>query len=99
MLRNENRGFAHANNRGFEIADAPYALFLNPDTEIRTGTFSDLVDVLRARPSVGLIGCRQLTATATLYPTIRRFPTPLRQLCEALGSERLPFRAELDGSS
>ena len=97
VLRNENRGFAHANNRGFEITDAPFTLFLNPDTEIRTGTFSDLVDALRVRPSVGLVGCRQLTSDGTLYPTIRRFPTPVRQLCEALGSERLPLRPSWTG--
>ena len=97
VLRNENRGFAHANNRGFEITEAPYTLFLNPDTEIRTGTFSDLVDALRARPSVGLLGCRQLTSDGTLYPTIRRFPTAVRQLCEALGSERLPLRPSWTG--
>jgi N-acetylglucosaminyl-diphospho-decaprenol L-rhamnosyltransferase len=97
VLRNQNRGFAHANNRGFEITDAPYTLFLNPDTEIRSGTFSDLVDALRVRPSVGLVGCRQLTSDGTLYPTIRRFPTPVRQLCEALGSERLPVRPSWTG--
>jgi hypothetical protein len=27
------------------------------------------------------------------WPTIRRFPTPLRTACEALGSEHLPLRA------
>jgi N-acetylglucosaminyl-diphospho-decaprenol L-rhamnosyltransferase len=93
VLRNENRGFAHASNRGFEITDAPHVLFLNPDAEIHDGTFAQLVNVLRARPSVGLVGCRQLTSDGTLYPTIRRFPTPLRQLLEALGAERLPVRA------
>jgi GT2 family glycosyltransferase len=97
VVRNENRGFAHANNRGFEISDAPYTLFLNPDTEIRTGTFSDLLDALAARPSVGLVGCRQVTSDGTLYPTIRRFPTPVRQLCEAFGSERLPVRPSWAG--
>jgi len=97
VLRNENRGFAHANNRGFEITDAPYTLFLNPDTEIRMGTFSHLLAALQARPSVGLVGCRQLDSDGTLYPTIRRFPTPMRQLCEALGSERLPVRPSWAG--
>ena len=97
VLRNENRGFAHANNRGFEITHAPFALFLNPDTEIREGTFAELVEMLRARPSVGLIGCRQITDEGAVYPTIRRFPTPTRQLLEALGSERLPFQASWTG--
>ena len=46
---------------------------------------------------MGLLGCRQLTSDGTLYPTIRRFPTPVRQLCEALGSERLPVRPSWTG--
>lgn len=93
VIRNENRGFAHANNRGFEATDAPFVLFLNPDAEIRTGHFDDLLDLLRARPTVGLVGCRQVVPDGTVYPTIRRFPTALRTLLESLGSERFPRRA------
>ena len=93
VLRSENRGFAHANNRGFEIVDAPFVLFLNPDTEIREGTFGDLLRLLRERPSVGLVGCRQVAGDGTLYPTIRRFPSPTRHLLAALGSEHFPLQA------
>jgi hypothetical protein len=93
VLRNENRGFAHANNRGFELVDAPFVLFINPDTEIREGTFSDLLRLMSARPQVGLVGCRQLDEDGTVFPTIRRFPRPTRYLFEALGSERFPLRS------
>jgi GT2 family glycosyltransferase len=93
VIRGENRGFAYANNRGLEATDAPFVLFLNPDTEILEGTFAGLVQELRARPSIGLVGCRQLTPEGDVYPTIRRFPSPARLLFEALGSERYPFRA------
>ena len=96
-IRNENRGFAHANNRGLEATDSDYVLFVNPDAEIRDGTFGDLLRQLESRPRVGLIGCRQLTEDGVLYPTIRRFPTPSRNLFEALGSERLPGRASWMG--
>jgi GT2 family glycosyltransferase len=90
----ENKGFAHANNRALMTCDARYVLFLNPDTEIRDGTLEDLVRALDERPTVGLVGVRQLTPPdGVLFPTIRRRPTALRGLCEALGSERLPFRA------
>jgi N-acetylglucosaminyl-diphospho-decaprenol L-rhamnosyltransferase len=97
VIRNENRGFAHANNRGFETTDAPFVLFLNPDTEILEGTFEDMLGLFAERPSVGLLGCRQLTAEGEVFPTIRRFPSAMRYLCEALGSERLPFHASLTG--
>lgn len=97
VVRNENRGFAYANNRGFEATGSPYVLFVNPDVEIRDGTFADILRQLAARPRVGLVGCRQVTDDGQLYPTIRRFPAPLRSLCEALGSERLPIRASWMG--
>jgi N-acetylglucosaminyl-diphospho-decaprenol L-rhamnosyltransferase len=83
----ENRGFAHANNRGLMTTNARYALFLNPDTEILDGTFEQLVGALDDRPEVGLAGVRQVTADGELFPTIRRFPSPMRVLGEALGSE------------
>jgi N-acetylglucosaminyl-diphospho-decaprenol L-rhamnosyltransferase len=97
VLRNENRGFAHANNRGFEATASPYVLFVNPDVEIREGTFENLLRLLAARPRVGLMGCRQVTDDGDVYPTIRRFPAPSRSLFEALGSERLPIRTSWMG--
>ena len=89
----QNRGFSHANNKGWLSCDARYALFLNPDTEILEGTFEELLATVDARPTVGLAGVKQVTADGALFPTIRRFPNALRMLGEALGSERLPFRA------
>jgi N-acetylglucosaminyl-diphospho-decaprenol L-rhamnosyltransferase len=87
-----NHGFGHANNRGLMTCNARYALFLNPDTEIREGTFAELVALMDARPTVGLAGARQLTRAGDLTPTIRRFPNALRALGEALGADRLPRR-------
>lgn len=97
VVRNENRGFAHANNRGLEVTDAPYVLFANPDVEILDGSFSELVEHLERRPGVGLLGCRQLDEEMVLFPTIRRFPTPLRLFMQALGTERLGLKAQWAG--
>jgi GT2 family glycosyltransferase len=87
----ENRGFAHANNRGFMATDARHVLFLNPDTEILRGTFGELVTAMDDRPRVGLIGVRQVTTDGELFPTIRRFPNTRRALGEAFWSERWPL--------
>jgi N-acetylglucosaminyl-diphospho-decaprenol L-rhamnosyltransferase len=92
-----NRGFAHANNRGVMTTDARYVLFLNPDTEVREGTFGELVRILDARPDIGLAGVVQLTSEGEIYPTIRRFPNALRAFGQAVGVERLPFRSPLLG--
>ena len=90
----ENRGFAYANNQALRTVDAPdWVLLLNPDTEILEGTLAELIERASARPSLGLVGVRQLTSDGELFPTIRRFPGAVRSLFEALGSERLPVRA------
>jgi N-acetylglucosaminyl-diphospho-decaprenol L-rhamnosyltransferase len=88
-----NHGFGHANNRAVVTTDARYVCFLNPDTEIREGLFSDLVAAMDVRPTVGLAGVKQITPDGALFPTVRRFPNAVRALFQALGSERFPFRA------
>jgi N-acetylglucosaminyl-diphospho-decaprenol L-rhamnosyltransferase len=93
FLKCENRGFAHANNRGLITCDSRYCLFLNVDTEILSGTFEELVAVLDERPEVGMAGVRQLTAEGRIAPTMRRFPSAIRSLGEAVGAERIPYRA------
>jgi GT2 family glycosyltransferase len=92
VVRSRNHGFSHANNRALMTCDARYVLFLNPDTEVLQGTFSELVRAMDARPTVGLIGVRQVDGEGHLYPTIRRFPNALRAFGDALAAERLPRR-------
>lgn len=90
VVRSNNHGFGHANNRGVMTSNARYVLFLNPDTEIVAGTFAELVELMDARPTVGLVGCRQVTPDGRLDTTIRYFPNALRALGDALSAERLP---------
>jgi N-acetylglucosaminyl-diphospho-decaprenol L-rhamnosyltransferase len=93
VIRTDNRGFAAGNNAGANRVNSEFILFLNPDTEILDGTFGELLDLLDRRPSVGLLGCKQVAEDGSLHPTIRRFPSPVRYFFTALGSERLPFDA------
>ncbi len=92
VVDSQNHGFSHANNRGVATCDAKYVLFLNPDTEIVEGTFSDLLKEMEDRPAVGLAGVRQLTGDGTLWPTIRYFPSVSRAFGEALAAERWPVQ-------
>jgi GT2 family glycosyltransferase len=93
VVGSSNRGFAHGNNRGLETTEARYVLFLNPDTQVIDGTFGQLIAELDARPDVGLVGVRQVTADGELFPTIRRFPSAPRALGDALGLERWSIAA------
>ncbi len=97
VVSSPNRGFAYGNNRGLEQANARYLLLLNPDTEVIDGDFGELVRLLDERPTVGLIGVRQLTADGTLWPTIRRFPSAIRAFGEALRSESWPIHPAWSG--
>jgi N-acetylglucosaminyl-diphospho-decaprenol L-rhamnosyltransferase len=92
VLSSPNYGFSHANNRALMTCNARYVLFLNPDTEILEGMFSDLVKAMDERPTVGLIGVRQVTAEGRLDPTIRYFPNAVRALGAALAADRLARR-------
>ncbi|HEV2873690.1 MAG TPA: glycosyltransferase family 2 protein [Thermoleophilaceae bacterium] len=92
VVQSRNHGFSHANNRALMTCDARYVLFINPDTEILEGTFAELVRAMDARPTVGLVGVRQVNGEGHLDVTIRRFPNALRALGEALAAERLPGR-------
>jgi GT2 family glycosyltransferase len=97
VVSSSNRGFAHGNNRGLETTSARYVLFLNPDTEVVSGTFGELVDMLDARPHVGLVGVRQVMPDGELSPTIRRFPNAARAFGEAFASERWPVHPSWAG--
>jgi GT2 family glycosyltransferase len=97
VLRTENRGFAHANNRAAMTGTGRYVLFLNPDTELRQGSLADLVAALDERPDVGLVGVRQVTADGTLWPTMRYFPGFTRALGDAFACERWSRRPRWAG--
>jgi GT2 family glycosyltransferase len=84
VRRCENVGFAAANNRALELARGRYVLLLNPDVEIVSGTFAELVQVLDSRPSVGVASVIQQGSDGELQHTIRGFPSPWRALGEAL---------------
>jgi GT2 family glycosyltransferase len=89
VTRKPNVGFAVGNNVAFECARGRYVLLLNPDMEIVTGTLAGLVAEMDARPDVGISSAVTYYPDGRLHATIRRFPSPLRQLGEALMLTRI----------
>jgi N-acetylglucosaminyl-diphospho-decaprenol L-rhamnosyltransferase len=76
LIENPTNAFlSPAWNQGARETDAPYLLFLNPDTEWWAGTLSDLVRVAEAHPTAGLIGPTIRNLDGTLYPSGRVFPS------------------------
>jgi GT2 family glycosyltransferase len=89
LTRAENAGFAAANNHGLRAARGRYLLLLNPDVEVAAGTFEALVRALDERPGVGMASVTQRGPDGSLEYSMRRDPSPLRTLGEALAPGRL----------
>ena len=53
-----NLGFARANNIGIRFSTAEFLLVLNPDTEVRPGAITRLLEVLASRPDAAVAGPR-----------------------------------------
>jgi GT2 family glycosyltransferase len=91
VFRRGNRGFAASNNVALDQAQGRYVLLLNPDVEIRSGTFDELVAAMDARSELGLASVVQRGTDGELQPSIRRFPSPLRSLGESLFAAYWPI--------
>lgn len=57
-----NLGFAAANNRGLEIAQGEFVLFLNSDTVVLDDALEEMRAFLSDNPNAGAVGCRLLNA-------------------------------------
>ncbi len=88
VIRNGNTGFAAGNNLALRYARGRYTLLLNPDVDISEGSFDELVQALDERPEVGAASVVQRSPDGQILHTINRFPTPLRDLGEALFAHR-----------
>jgi GT2 family glycosyltransferase len=95
VLRLANVGFAAGNNAALPHAHGRYVLLLNPDVEIAAGTLHELVAALDGRPEVGAASVVQQAADGSLQPSIRRFPSPMRQLGEAVFAAHWPVLRHL----
>jgi N-acetylglucosaminyl-diphospho-decaprenol L-rhamnosyltransferase len=89
VVERPNIGFAAGNNIALSRARGRYALLLNPDMEIVSGTLAELVELMDAHPEVGIGSAVTYYPDGELHTTMRRFPSPTRQFGEALMLTRL----------
>lgn len=80
----ENKGFSAANNQGYKISRGEYVLLLNPDTIVKPGAIKTVLDFLKAAPKAGLAGCRLLTGSGRLQPSIINYPSITENILTAL---------------
>lgn len=85
-----NGGFAFANNAaiGEVLADkerrTDLVWLLNPDTVVREGALTKLIDYLDANPEMGLVGSRLEDPDATPQHSAFRFPTLASEIDDGL---------------
>jgi N-acetylglucosaminyl-diphospho-decaprenol L-rhamnosyltransferase len=75
----KNGGFAYGNNYAFQYAFAhgkvDFFHLLNPDTQIRPGAISALVEFMKANPTTGIAGGSFDNQDGSLWPIAFRFPS------------------------
>jgi len=77
----KNAGFAVANNIALRDVSAPFVLVLNPDTELCPGVLDHLIAKLENDPTIGMIGCRLVTAQGQFdHAAKRSIPDPSNAL-------------------
>lgn len=77
IANSENLGFAKANNQAAKVAQNPYLLVLNPDTELKPGAVAAMREVLERDLRVAVVGPHLRYPDLTHQPSVRRFPTLL----------------------
>lgn len=98
IANRKNRGVAPARNQGIRYAQGEYILILDDDTIVHPGALDRLVQLLDARPEVGLCGPKLVDAEGQLCLSCRLFPTLLDKLGRRFPSaltHRAARRAEL----
>jgi N-acetylglucosaminyl-diphospho-decaprenol L-rhamnosyltransferase len=80
----KNSGFAKANNEAFKVAKGRNLLFLNPDTEVKSGAIYEMLNHLNKNEDVGIVGAKLFNTDGTIQNTcIRVFPSILNQILDA----------------
>lgn len=72
LIKNQNNGFAKANNIGIKQALGKYLLLLNPDAAVQQNVLEKCCNLLERRADVGMVGCKLLKEDGTLDLACRR---------------------------
>ncbi|NKQ35592.1 MAG: glycosyltransferase family 2 protein [Chloroflexi bacterium] len=90
LIRNrKNLGFARANNMAMQVSDGRYILLLNPDTVVKPGALSALVQFMDDNPQAGGAGSLLLNPDETLQPSCHPLPTLSRELWRLFHLDKL----------
>ena len=80
----ENTGYAGGINLGIKNSSGKYILILNQDVAISEGAINKLIDFIKNRPDVGLVGPQLLNFNGTIQNSYFRFYTPITIIARRL---------------
>ena len=84
-----NSGFGRACNKGFELSNGKYILFLNPDAVVPENMEAKLIAFFKKHPSAGAMGVKMIDAVGQFLPESKRnFPTPIASFLKFSGISR-----------
>ncbi len=89
LANTENRGFAAANNQGFEVARGEFWLLLNSDTLLLDSVLPAAIGYMRQNPEAGMLGCRVLNSDMSLQQTCFMWPSLFNLAIQATGLGRV----------
>ena len=79
------KGFGVNHNQAFRLASGDFFCVLNPDIRFSVDPFPALMDCL-ADHSIGVAAPLVVNAEGAVEDSARRFPTPFKIMCKALGA-------------
>ena len=80
----ENLGFARANNRAVRATESEFVLLLNSDTVVPPGAVDALVQHLRRRSDVAVVGPRLVDRDGNLELSFGSMTSPWNEACQKL---------------
>jgi GT2 family glycosyltransferase len=89
IANDSNRGFAAANNQALHVCTGQNILLLNPDTEVRSGAISTLLQFFEKHPQCGVVAPQLLNTDGTIQRSCRQFPTFMGMFYELIGLSKL----------
>ena len=90
VWKNENTGFAKANNDIVKLAKGEKILFLNPDTVVAEDCFEKCLSFFLTKENIGAIGLRMIDGSGNYLPESKRgFPSLATSFYKMTGLTKL----------
>lgn len=90
IWKNENVGFARANNEAIKMSRGAYLLILNPDTIIPEDSLQHCIEFIKTKNNQCALGIKMIDGSGNfLRESKRAFPDPITALFKLIGLARL----------